>query len=154
MTISAVHNPSFPPSLPPSGPPAAPTLGGKAHSTTLPIAWGLPQDTGGSDIHSYILQLDDGAGGDMTEVYRGSEISYQMEGLTPGRTYCCRVCAISEGGQGSWSPSAKLTTPPTLSTPPLQVRLSGKVTATQAILQWGQPSDAVHITMAHACHVT
>ena len=87
----------------------------------------------------------------MVEVYHGSEISYLMEGLTAGRTYRCRVCAISDGGEGTWSPPAQLSTPATLPTPPLQLRLSGNVTATHAALQWGQQIH-VHVHSVYTVH--
>lgn len=100
-------------------------------------------------------QVDEGLGGPLADVYKGSEDSYQLDALTPGRNYrcsvmcshlldvvilCsrrCRVCAMSEGGQGKWSPVATFETPPTRPHPPTSLRVAGKVTQGSAVVQWG-----------------
>ena len=36
-------------------------------------------------------QVDDGLGGPLADVYKGSEVSFQLDALTPGRSYRCGV---------------------------------------------------------------
>ena len=78
-------------------------LGSRPHSTSLSLEWSPPSNDGGSRVESYILQVsalissgwsqwvwfqvDDGAGGEMRDVNKGSEVSFQLDSLTPGRSY-------------------------------------------------------------------
>eukprot|EP00731_Ephydatia_muelleri_P029553 Em0021g76a len=93
--------------------PICPELKSRATSTTLHIGWRPPPDDGGADIQSYTVQLDDGHQGSFTDVYTGPELEHIMEGLTPGLTYRCRVCATSRAGHSSWTPPVEMKTQPT-----------------------------------------
>lgn len=73
-------------------------------------------------------------------MYKGSEVNFQLDSLTPGRKYRCRVCAASSGGPGLWSNEASFKTPPTLPHPPNDVAVSGKVTQSSAVISWGRPT--------------
>lgn len=121
----------------PTGPPGEPCLAKKARSSALSLCWEPPQDNGGSEIHTYILQLGD-SNGDFAEVYRGPDPAYTANGLSPGRNYLCRVCGVSAGGEGVWSPVARLSTPATLPMAPRNLQLFGKVASTHLSLKWGK----------------
>ena len=56
----------------------------------------------------------------------------------PYSPHRCHVCAISEGGQGMWSPLASFETPPTRPSPPAELRVTGKVTQSSGVVQWGR----------------
>ena len=68
----------------------------------------------------------------------------------------CRVCAVSSGGQGTWSNEAVFQTPPTVPHPPNDVCVSGKVTQSSAVLSWSeltscQPCSSSLITGRSSC---
>lgn len=94
-------------------PPGAPTNKERPTPYSLYVEWQPPTDDGGSPIHSYILQTDEGqqnlrtgsssnaiassgrsnsdGGPALTDVYTGPETSYKAEGLKPGRKYRFQV---------------------------------------------------------------
>ena len=105
--------------------------------------------------------MDDREGGELRDVYKGPEANFQLNSLAPGRSYrlgvkdlhvlcgvgvcvCtlymyrCRVCAVSAGGQGTWSNEVVLQTPPTVPHPPSDVCVTGKVTQSSAVLSWSE----------------
>ena len=92
---------------------------------------------GGSDVHTYILQMNDGDG-KFDTVYRGPDTSLTADGLSPGREYLCRVCGVSAGGQGVWSPVARYSTLAALPMAPRNLHLHGKPSSTQVSLKWGE----------------
>jgi hypothetical protein len=71
----------------PPGCPGDICLSSRPHSTSLSLEWSVPSNDGGSPIESYILQVDDGVGGDLRDMYKGSEVNFQLDSLTPGRKY-------------------------------------------------------------------
>ena len=72
------------------------------------------------------------------DVYRGLDTAYTADGLSPGRNYLCRVCGVSAGGQGVWSPVARFSTPATLPMAPRNLHLHGKSSSSQVSLKWGE----------------
>jgi hypothetical protein len=136
--------------------PGAICLHDRPHSTSLSLEWSPPSNNGGSLIESYILQVDDGVGGELREMYKGAEVNFQLTSLAPGQSYRCRVCAVSSGGQGTWSNEAVFQTPPTVPHPPNDVCVSGKVTQSSAVLSWSeltscQPCSSSLITGRSSC---
>ena len=94
---------------------------------------------GGSDIHTYILQMSDGDG-KFDEVYRGPDTAYTADGLSPGKEYLYRACGVSAGGQGVWSPVARFSTLATFPMAPRNLHQHGKSSSTQVSLKWGECS--------------
>ena len=58
-----------------------------------------------------------------------------MEGLTPGLTYRCRVCATSRAGHSSWTPPVEMKTQPTPPQAPAGLEVVGKPTQNSITLK-------------------
>ena len=63
------------------------SLGNRPRSTSLNLEWSPPTNDGGSPVESYMLQVDDGEGGEQRDVYKGSEVNFLLDSLSPGRGY-------------------------------------------------------------------
>jgi len=82
------------PSIP--GPPPVPRLKDRPHAHCLNIMWQEPPDDGGSEIQTYILQMNGGAeprgsASNLVDVYSGPSKEFKAEDLLPGRKYEARV---------------------------------------------------------------
>ena len=82
------------PSIP--GPPPVPRLKDRPQARSLSIMWQEPPDDGGSEIQTYILQMNDGAeprglASNLVDVYAGANIEFKAEELLPGKKYEARV---------------------------------------------------------------
>ena len=58
---------------------------GKVRATSCKVIWNPPDDTGGSPVTSYELEMDGGAG--YQSVYRGEATEFLFDELQPGTTY-------------------------------------------------------------------
>ncbi|XP_022798251.1 fibronectin type-III domain-containing protein 3A-like [Stylophora pistillata] len=124
------------------GQPSWPVLEGKVRSSGFAITWGPPLDMGGSEISAYMLQVDDGKGGQFTEVYRGLECEYTFTGLSPGHLFRIRLAAVSDGGTSEWSKVTKIRTLPVVpgqANPPVLSK-SNKPQPNTLDLRWDPPS--------------
>ena len=63
--------------------------------TWRPVQHGNPQ--------SFVVEIDDGCGGNFTEVYRGNETQCTVSGLQFDSTYRARVRAHSSAGESQSS---------------------------------------------------
>ncbi len=104
--------------------PAAPTI--EAGSGTLLITWTAPSNEG-SAITGYTLYVSSGAGTDALEV-PGSQLSYELRGLTNGTTYSVAVAAHNRAEQPSPTSSTAQGTPHGRPAPPSGLAI-GSITA-------------------------
>ncbi|XP_049645591.1 tripartite motif-containing protein 67 isoform X2 [Suncus etruscus] len=78
-------------------------------NNSVTLAWRMPPFTH-SPVDGYILELDDGNGGQFREVYVGKETLCTIDGLHFNSTYNARVKAFNTSGVGPYSKTVVLQT--------------------------------------------
>ncbi|XP_060047986.1 tripartite motif-containing protein 67 isoform X2 [Erinaceus europaeus] len=78
-------------------------------NNSVTLAWRMPPFTH-SPVDGYILELDDGNGGQFREVYVGKETLCTIDGLHFNSTYNARVKAFNSSGVGPYSKTVVLQT--------------------------------------------
>ncbi|XP_044268751.1 fibronectin type-III domain-containing protein 3A isoform X2 [Tribolium madens] len=108
--------------------------------TSLQLKWNSVNDNG-SHITNYILEYDEGKGGDFVEFHRGRVKQYTIHKLQPATPYKFRLAAVNEIGKSSYSEVVTYNTcnnPPTKPPPPVLAEAS----INYLHLQWSKrPSD-------------
>ena len=90
--------------------PGAPLqLAAAAHGTTMNLSWDVPEDDGGADVTSYLIETSTD-GDNWTELVSSvSGTTYADTGLTIGTTYYYRVAARNSAGLGATSEAVSQT---------------------------------------------
>lgn len=99
--------------------PAAPRAAQRTRAS-LQLRWQPPHDNGAS-IQSYILQYDEGKGGDFVDLCNTRMKQHHLQKLEASTRYRFRLAAINDVGQGPWSEEVAFTTcgyPPLPPAPP------------------------------------
>ncbi|XP_074920227.1 tripartite motif-containing protein 67 isoform X8 [Chelonoidis abingdonii] len=78
-------------------------------NNSVTLAWRMPPFTH-NPVEGYILELDDGDGGQFREVYVGKETLCTIDGLHFNSTYNARVKAFNSSGVGPYSKTVVLQT--------------------------------------------
>ncbi|XP_072388765.1 fibronectin type-III domain-containing protein 3A isoform X2 [Diabrotica undecimpunctata] len=117
--------------------PSKPVVKGRIHAHSFKLKWEPPNNTGGSEITMYILELNSGSGYEI--VHKGLETEAVCDKLTPGTTYQLRVSCISAGGVSNFSDPCTVTTDAVSPGQCSQLRVVGKPLANSVSIRWVEP---------------
>ena len=96
-----------------------------------------------SDATAWIVAYKTADDEDFTEV-NATENPYTLTGLTDGKTYTAKVCAVCDGTPGEWSANTVSFSTPIACPAPTNLAVSG-TTGSQTTLNWAGTSDSYDV---------
>ncbi|XP_028401891.1 fibronectin type-III domain-containing protein 3A-like [Dendronephthya gigantea] len=119
-----------------------PILEGKVHTKSFMVSWVPPSDDGGTEIVSFSLEVNSGAGGEFKELYKGLDTTFKIQDLSPGQAYKVRVSCSSSEFKSPWSDATSIKTLPVIPDPPTAPRKvkNSKPQAYAIELEWDAPN--------------
>jgi hypothetical protein len=121
----------------PLGPAAAPRdLAATAGDASARITWQAPEQTGGSPVQGYVVEVRQGSSVQELVV---ADTSTTLIGLRNGATYAIRVVTTTDYGTGTWSVPVSVTPRASPVSAPTQVRAT--VTKRTVRVTWAKPAS-------------
>ncbi|XP_033760580.1 fibronectin type-III domain-containing protein 3A-like isoform X1 [Pecten maximus] len=117
-------------------PPKTPLVNCRSPHSAM-VLWDSPVNNGAT-ITDYRLEWQHKSDLDFTQLYFGSNMNYEVKGLTPATLYSFRVQAINSAGSGPFSAVATCVTPPSSPSPVVYIRHTAN--ANTISLSWKEPN--------------
>lgn len=112
---------------------------------SVQLRWSAANDNGAHIIH-YVLEYDDGKGGEFMEYFKSRAKQHTLQKLQPATNYRFRLAAVNDVGKSAYSEAVTYSTldyPPTQPTPPTLV----EATVDSLHLQWTRRSRDEEFTL-------
>ena len=120
--------------------PGAPLqLAAAAHGTTMNLSWDVPEDDGGADVTSYLIETSTDGDGWTELVSSVAGTTYADTGLTVGTTHYYRVAARNSAGLGT--PSEAVSQTAQVVAPGAPEGLAAAAHGITINLSWDQPAS-------------
>ncbi|XP_060065817.1 fibronectin type-III domain-containing protein 3A-like [Ylistrum balloti] len=117
-------------------PPKTPLVNCRSPHSAM-VLWDSPVNNGAT-ITDYRLEWQHKSDLDFTQLYFGSNLNYEVKGLTPATLYSFRVQAVNSAGSGPFSAVATCVTPPSSPSPVVYIRHTAN--ANTISLSWKEPN--------------